>query len=131
MITCSRLENGCAGVFVMAVSSPSPKIYWRVDGTKGTLQIERGVENEKHGYTVLFYAADGLCRRAFHPFSGVNEELNAFVRDIKQATNKQETTRYEAEPRSSYLEGARDIAVLEAMLESSSQNGANITVKSL
>ncbi|XP_020692040.1 uncharacterized protein LOC110106459 [Dendrobium catenatum] len=124
-----QLENGCAGVFVMAVSSPSPKIYWRVDGTKGTLQIERGIENGRHGYTVLFNTTDGLCERAFHPFSGVHEELKAFVHDIKQATNKYTTTRPEAEPRSSYLEGVRDVAVLEAMLESSSKNGALTHVK--
>ncbi|KAG0500363.1 hypothetical protein HPP92_000435 [Vanilla planifolia] len=58
-----QLENGCAGVFVMAVSSPSPKIYWRVDGTKGTLQIERGVENGRHGYTglTLKFLAGSVC----------------------------------------------------------------------
>lgn len=125
-----QLENGCAGVLVMAVSSPSPKIYWRVDGTKGTLQIERGVENGRNGYTVLFCTADGLCRKSFHPFGGVNEELKAFVQDIKHATSKYPPASYEAEPRSSYLEGVRDVAVLEAMLESSSKNGAHIHVKS-
>lgn len=36
---------------------------------------------------------------------------------------------HEAEPRSSYVEGARDVAVLEAMLESSEKQGAMVPVK--
>lgn len=35
----------------------------------------------------------------------------------------------EQEPRLSYVEGARDVAVLEAMLESGARNGAIIPVK--
>lgn len=34
-----------------------------------------------------------------------------------------------AEPRSSYVEGAQDVAVLEAMLESSRKQGAQVHVK--
>ncbi|XXG52839.1 hypothetical protein AAC387_Pa03g1046 [Persea americana] len=33
-----QLEKGCHGVFAMIVSSRSPKIYWRVVGSKGTVQ---------------------------------------------------------------------------------------------
>jgi hypothetical protein len=36
---------------------------------------------------------------------------------------------HKAEPRSSYVEGARDVAVLEAMLESSEKQGAPVEVK--
>jgi len=36
---------------------------------------------------------------------------------------------HNAEPRSSYVEGARDVAVLEAMLESSAKQGAPVQVK--
>lgn len=36
---------------------------------------------------------------------------------------------HKAEPRSSYMEGARDVAVLEAMLESSGKQGAMVQVK--
>lgn len=36
---------------------------------------------------------------------------------------------YEAEPRMSFLEGARDVAVLEAMLESGGKQGAPVLVK--
>jgi hypothetical protein len=28
------------------------QILWRVDGTKGTIQIERGIDSGKHGYQV-------------------------------------------------------------------------------
>ncbi|KAF5954604.1 hypothetical protein HYC85_007460 [Camellia sinensis] len=78
-----QLENGCSGVFVMA-------IFWRVVGLKGTLQVERGNRDGKHGYS------EGS---------------------------------YEAEPRCSYVEGARDVAVLEAMLESGMKQGALVQVK--
>ncbi|MQL94472.1 hypothetical protein Taro_027128 [Colocasia esculenta] len=47
-----QLENGCPGVFVMTVSSPSPKIHWRFVGSKGTLQVERGNINGRHGYSL-------------------------------------------------------------------------------
>lgn len=40
-------------------------------------------------------------------------------------------TSHEPEPRSLYKEGARDVAVLEAMLESSAKQGAAVHVKKL
>lgn len=123
-----RLENGCAGVFVMIVSSSSPKIFWRVAGSKGTLQIERGNKDGQHGYTVHFHNASGQSKSSFHPFCGVTEELKAFIHDISEATVKDEAS-YSAEPRSSFIEGARDIAVLEAMLESGRKQGAQVEVK--
>ncbi|MBA0845288.1 hypothetical protein Goarm_023359, partial [Gossypium armourianum] len=149
-----KLENGCSGVFVMVVSSSSPKIIWRVVGSKGTVQVERGKVDGKHGYLVSLYSADGQCKSTFHPFCGVHEELKIFIHDIVQANLKQFNTDshislhvlvislsqnssdtifglgeakqgngYEAEPRSSFVEGARDVAVLEAMLESGSKGG--------
>jgi len=36
---------------------------------------------------------------------------------------------YEVEPRLSFLEGARDVAILDAMLESGSKQGALVQVK--
>nr|XP_028943723.1 uncharacterized protein LOC103422579 isoform X3 [Malus domestica] len=114
-----QLENGCSGVFVMVVSSRSPK---------GTLQIERGNQDGQHGYVVLFYGSDGQSTSSFYQFSGVDEEFRAFFNDITQATLKKGTS-YEAEPRMSFLEGARDVAVLEAMLESGTKQGAPVQVK--
>lgn len=122
------LENGCSGVYTMVVSSRSPKLFWRVVGLKGTIQIERGNQEGKHGYTVLFWGTDGQCKSTFYPFSGVQEELKCFLHDISKATLKKEIA-YEAESRSSYVEGARDVAVLEAMLESGKKNGAQVQVK--
>ncbi|GKV53712.1 hypothetical protein SLEP1_g60229 [Rubroshorea leprosula] len=83
-----NLENGCSGVFVLVASSRSPKIFWRVVGLKGTVQVERQKQDGKHGYTVLFYGADGKCNSSFYPFCGVNEELKCFVHDISKATLK-------------------------------------------
>lgn len=123
-----QLENGCSGVFVMVVSSRSPKIFWRVVGMKGTLQVERGNQDGHHGYLVTQYSADGHSKSMFYPFSGVTEELKAFIHDISAA---KKGINHVAEPRSSFLEGARDVALLEAMLESGSKQGALVHVKKL
>ncbi|TXG73191.1 hypothetical protein EZV62_001770 [Acer yangbiense] len=124
------LENGCSGVFVMVVSSRSPKacgkIFWRVVGVKGTLQVERGNQNGRHGYLISLYSADGQSKSSFYPFSGVTEELKAFIYDISEA---KKGSGHKAEPRSSFLEGARDVALLDAMLESGSKGGALVQVK--
>ncbi|KAL6200685.1 hypothetical protein ACLB2K_030466 [Fragaria x ananassa] len=101
------------------------KIVWRFVGLKGTLEVERGNQDGRHGYVVIFYSADGQRKTSFYPFSGVTEEFIAFINDIKQATLKKGAG-YEAEPRMSFLEGARDVAVLEAMLESGGKQGAPV-----
>ncbi|XP_021894116.1 uncharacterized protein YMR315W isoform X2 [Carica papaya] len=123
-----QLENGCSGVFVMAVSSRSPKIFWRIVGLKGTLQIERGSQDGKHGYQAFLYGVNEQTKSFFYPFSGVTEELKTFIHDISQASLKGNVD-YEAEPRISYLEGARDVAVLDAMLESAAKQGALVPVR--
>ncbi|KAL6540783.1 hypothetical protein OROMI_024666 [Orobanche minor] len=117
-----QLENGSSGVFVMMVSSRSPKILWRVVGLKETLQVERGSKDGKHGYMVVLFTADGQSKSWFYPFIGVTEELKTFLSDISMATLK-------VEPRLSFLEGARDVAVLDAMLESGEKKGAPVQVK--
>jgi len=123
-----RLENGCSGVFVMVVSSKSPQITWRVVGLKGTLQLERGNKDGRHGYVVTLYGADGHSKSSFYPFSGVTEELKTFLHDISQASLKKGSS-YESEPRLSFIEGARDVALLDAMLESGEKHGALVQVK--
>ncbi|KAL5983302.1 hypothetical protein ACLOJK_017386 [Asimina triloba] len=64
-----------------------------VVGSKGTLEVLRGNQDGKHGYS-----------------DGAN---------------------FEPEPRLSYIEGARDVAVLEAMLESGVKGGASVPVRKL
>ncbi|KAL0389381.1 UNVERIFIED_CONTAM: hypothetical protein Scaly_0295200 [Sesamum calycinum] len=123
-----QLENGSSGVFVMVVSSRSPKVLWRIVGLKGTLQVERGSKDGKHGYTVVLFTADGQNKSWFYPFSGVTEELKTFLSDISQANLKKDG-RHRVEPRISFLEGARDVAVLDAMLESGKRQGATVQVK--
>ncbi|KAE9585968.1 putative glucose-fructose oxidoreductase [Lupinus albus] len=122
-----HLENGCSGAFVMVVSSRTPKILWRVVGMNGTVQIERGFQGQ-HGYLVSVYGADGLCKSPFFPFSGVTEELKAFISDASECTVKK-GSQFVPEPRLSFVEGARDVAVLEAMLESGSRKGELVHVK--
>ncbi|KAG9136299.1 hypothetical protein Leryth_003877 [Lithospermum erythrorhizon] len=122
-----QLENGHTGIFVMVVSSRSPTILWKVVGLKGTVQVERGTEDGNHGYMVTWFMADGQRKTFFYPFSGVTEELKTFISDISQANLKKEHS-YGGEPRLSVIEGARDIAVLDAMLESGQKHGAFVQV---
>lgn len=122
-----HLENGCSGVFVMVVSSRSPKTLWRVVGLNGTVQVERGFQGQ-HGYLVTLHGADGQTKSSFFPFSGVTEELKAFINDVSENTLKK-GSQFEAESRLSFVEGARDVAVLEAMLESGARKGELVNVK--
>lgn len=48
---------------------------------------------------------------------------------IPFATSLQKGSSYEAETRLSFVEGARDVAVLDAMLESGMRQGALVQVK--
>ncbi|OMO72296.1 hypothetical protein CCACVL1_17866 [Corchorus capsularis] len=48
-----KLENGCSGVFAMALPSNTLKVTWRVVGLKGTIQVELGVHDRKYGYLVI------------------------------------------------------------------------------
>ncbi|KAB1227702.1 hypothetical protein CJ030_MR1G005709 [Morella rubra] len=115
-----QLENGCSGVFVM--------IIWRVVGLKGTLQVERANLDGRHGYQVCFYSSDGKSKNSFFPFSGVLDEFKTFIHNVSQASIKKGSA-YEADPRLSFLEGARDVAVLEAMLESGTGQGELVHAK--
>ncbi|CAH1452656.1 unnamed protein product [Lactuca virosa] len=123
-----QLENGCSGVFVMLVSSKSPKIVWRVVGLSGTVQVERGNNNGRHGYVTTLFGGNGETKSNFYPFSGVTEELKSFLSDISIGT-LEKGGKIEGEGRYSYVEGARDVAVLDAMLESGMKQGAFVKVK--
>ncbi|KAL2940883.1 hypothetical protein RDABS01_029233 [Bienertia sinuspersici] len=120
-----QLENGCPGIFVMATNI-APQIFWRVVGLNGTVQVERGNVDGKHGYLVSKFNVAGQCTSSFHPFSGVTEELKTFLHDISEASSD-----HKPDPRLSFSEGVRDVAVLEAMLESGTKQGAIVPVKTL
>ncbi|KAI5442373.1 hypothetical protein KIW84_011445 [Lathyrus oleraceus] len=102
-------------------------ILWRVVGTNETLQIERGFQGQ-HGYLVSLYDANGQCKSSFFPFSGVTEELKAFFNDVSENTLKK-GSQFVLEHRLSFVEGARDVALLEAMLEFGSRQGKQVQVK--
>ncbi|RDX95601.1 hypothetical protein CR513_21848 [Mucuna pruriens] len=106
---------------------PRHVTLWRVVGLNGTLQVERGFQGQ-HGYVVSLYGAGGQSKSSFFPFSGVTEELKAFINDVSENTLKK-GSQFVAEPRLSFVEGARDVAVLEAMLESGTRQGELVQVK--
>ncbi|KAH1219215.1 Uncharacterized protein GmHk_13G039401 [Glycine max] len=132
-----RMLVGCEIVSVSAMTShvdltlPPPdnisSTLWRVVGLNGTLQVERGFQGQ-HGYLVSFYGTDGQNKSSFFPFSGVTEELKAFINDVSEITLKKRN-QFVTEPRLSYVEGARDVAVLEAMLESGARQGELVRLK--
>nr|GMD24531.1 glucose--fructose oxidoreductase-like isoform X2 [Ipomoea batatas] len=76
---------------------------------------------------VFLYMADGQTKSFFYPFCGVHEELKTFLSDISLANTK--GGEFKAEPHLSFVEGTRDIAVLEAMLESGKREGGLVQVK--
>ncbi|KAK6802444.1 hypothetical protein RDI58_000224 [Solanum bulbocastanum] len=139
-----QLENGCSGVFVLVVSSKSPKasniltkhcflqkifyVIWRVVGLNGVLQVDRGNKDGKHGYSVSLHMADGQSKSFFYPFSGFTDELKTFLSDVSTANLKKDHSSH-IDPRLSFAEGARDVAVLDAMLESGKRQGALVQVK--
>lgn len=123
-----QCENGCPGVFTLSMSSTSRKISFRVVGSKGTVEAERFSKDGQHGYTVSYYPLTGDPQVSFYPFSGVNEELKAFVNDMVKATSEDKDVSG-PDYRSSLVEGTRDVAVIEAMLQSSAKQGAPVVVE--
>lgn len=122
-----KLENECIGVLVMSMSATSRKMIWRVVGSKGTMQVERGIQDGQHGYLVTLYLSTASPRLSFYPFAGVQEELAVFAKDMANVSFKGMVAS-KADNRSSPIEGARDVAVIEAILKSSSENGAWVDV---
>jgi predicted dehydrogenase len=123
-----QLENGCSGVLVTVVSAKTVKMLWRLVGLKGTLQIDVENREGKSGSLVTLFMADGQTKNCFYPFRGVTEELKTFLGDVSHAMLKKDCS-FRAEPRISFVEGARDFAVLDAMLESGKRQGALVQVK--
>ncbi|KAL3850079.1 hypothetical protein ACJIZ3_011961 [Penstemon smallii] len=123
-----KLENGCSGVLVTVVSAKTFKNFWRVLGLKGTLQIELEDREGQFGYSVTLFKADGQTKNDFFPLSGVTEELKAFFSDVSKASIEKDSN-FEVEPRLSIVEGARDVAVLDAILKSGKSEGALLQVK--
>ncbi|KAL8056831.1 hypothetical protein ABFX02_04G144600 [Erythranthe guttata] len=124
-----QLENGRSGVLVTVVSAKTRKLFWRVVGLNGTFQIDLENGEGKFGCSVTLFTADGQTKSNFYPgFSGVTEELKIFFSDVTQASLKKESI-FEAEARMSFIEGARDLAVMDAMLVSGNKQGALVQVK--
>ncbi|WVZ23942.1 hypothetical protein V8G54_002486 [Vigna mungo] len=101
---------------------PRQVFSWRFVGLNGTLHIEQSFEGEE-GYLVSLHGADGQVKSSFFPSDGVIEELKAFLSDVSEKTLKQKESEFVGEPRLSFVEGARDVAVLEAVFESGAKQG--------
>ncbi|KAJ7563929.1 hypothetical protein O6H91_03G130800 [Diphasiastrum complanatum] len=123
-----QLENECAGVMVMSYSSRTRKVSWRVVGSRGTVEVERGINNGQHGYTVTHCPAKGSPQADFFPFAGVQEELKSFVKDVAKVVFEGKSST-EADQCSSVVEAFRDVAVIEAMLISSQTKGGAVQVE--
>ncbi|XP_051142449.1 uncharacterized protein LOC127259279 isoform X2 [Andrographis paniculata] len=123
-----QLENGCSGVFVLVASAQTIKMLYRFVGLNGTLQIEVTQEEGKYGNLVKLFLPDGQTKSSFYPFNGVTEELKFFLNNISEASDKKDGS-LEMDPRISLLEGARDVAVVDAILESGKNSGALVNVK--
>ncbi|KAK4441499.1 hypothetical protein Salat_0484800 [Sesamum alatum] len=122
-----QLENGRSGVLVAVLSGKTFKMSHRFVGVKGTLQIDVENREGKFGYAVALFTADGQTKTCYYPFRGVTEELKTFFNDISLANEKRDSS-FLPEPRLSVLEGVRDVAVIEAILESGNKQGALVQV---
>eukprot|EP00252_Welwitschia_mirabilis_P000767 TRINITY_DN10735_c0_g1_i1.p1 TRINITY_DN10735_c0_g1~~TRINITY_DN10735_c0_g1_i1.p1 ORF type:complete len:113 (+),score=27.22 TRINITY_DN10735_c0_g1_i1:49-339(+) len=89
------------------------------------MEVQRTSVDGQFGYTVSYVPIGSTDHQSFYPFSGVNEELKAFVHDIVHAASEDKS---EPDPRSSLIEGLRDVAVIEAMLLSSTKQGCPVPV---
>lgn len=117
-----QLWNGSAGVVNICYSATTRKMFWRVVGSLGTVEAERLVQNGQHGYKTTFQPVKGEPQAVFFPFAGVYEELKVFAEDVAKCVF-QGRSGEEADKRSSVLEAMRDVAVIEAMLNSSDNKG--------
>eukprot|EP00850_Spirogloea_muscicola_P012100 SM000077S21574 [mRNA] locus=s77:239014:242436:- [translate_table: standard] len=121
-----QFDKGCTGAMIISWSATSRKMSWRVVGENGTVEAERGVEDGHHGYTATLYPARGTPEQSFHPFNGVQEELQVFAEDVAATISL--GGRHRADSRSSPLEAIRDLAIVEAMLQSGEKGGSPVAV---
>nr|GEZ28661.1 NAD(P)-binding Rossmann-fold superfamily protein [Tanacetum cinerariifolium] len=61
-------------------------ILWRVVAISGIVQVERGNKDDRHGYVVTLFSAKGETTSTFYPFSGVTDEVKAFLSDVLKST---------------------------------------------
>jgi len=123
-----QLWNGTAGVINICYSATSRKMVWRVVGSLGTVEAERGVQNGQHGYKTTYQPMKGDTQEIFCAFAGVQEELRVFIEDVQKCVFEGMSSE-QADKRSSVLEAMRDVAVIEAMLNSSDNKGAPTVVE--
>ncbi|BBN07596.1 hypothetical protein MPTK1_4g04870 [Marchantia polymorpha subsp. ruderalis] len=123
-----QMDNGCTGTLVMSFSAVTKKINWRVLCSKGTVDVERSVQDGKHGYLVQYFPQEGKAKKFFAAFSGVQDEIKAFALDVSKVVSGVKTAS-EADPRSSVSEAVFDVAVVEAFLRSSDAKGSLVSVE--
>lgn len=101
-------------------------------GLKGSLEVQRGGWGISRGEYTLQYKRDSDTEPVKEPcnFSGFPNEVAAFVAAAQSLQQGQPADGEEAY-RVSSLEGARDQAVIDAMLTSSQQGGALVQVLQL
>lgn len=105
-----------------------------VTGTKGSLEVLRGGwEGGKPGYKLCYQTATSNGPKVEHvPFSGLDDELTAFIQQVNQSkgsTAKPADAAFaDAVYRTSVEEGARDLAVIEALLQSSRSGSKTVQV---
>ncbi|GAQ91362.1 hypothetical protein KFL_007720040 [Klebsormidium nitens] len=116
----AKLYNGAPCSILISYGARARNIRWRVIASNGTVEVERGSLDGKHGYTTRLFTPDGVKTEKFHPFSGVQDELDAFIADVQTAITKGSVSQH---PRGSAVEGLKDLAVVEAALKSSINNG--------
>lgn len=104
-----------------------------VTGTKGSLEVLRGGwEGPKPGYTLSYQTttSDG-SKAELVPFCGLDDELTAFIHQVNASKQGNKGVDADAVYRTCVEEGARDLAVIEALLQSSKQGSKAVKVVSV
>ncbi|KAL3140220.1 hypothetical protein ABBQ38_004496 [Trebouxia sp. C0009 RCD-2024] len=120
----------CGGVSITFAGSVL-RFSLSLTGTQGSLEVLRGGwGGPKPGYTLSYQTAtSGSSHVEQVPFSGLDDELTAFVQQVHASKNGNQESDSDAAYRISIQEGAKDLAVVEALLESSKQSGKTVSVK--
>lgn len=106
-----------------------------VTGTKGSLEVLRGGwQGSKAGYTLSYQTTSSNGPQIEQiPFSGLDDELTAFIHQVEErrhgaTAGRADAVHADAVYRTAVEEGARDLAVIEALRQSSQDGSRRVNV---
>jgi len=118
LVASLRFCNGTSGSAAITFAATSRLFEYRVRCERGILMMIRGQRDGKFGY-IIRYEVNNQMSEEFQPFSGIDNEIDEFVRLCSSFT----IDAHGRQPDFSPEEAFRDLALVAAMLESGSREG--------